>query len=343
MSKVVAMKHIGYSLHGVWNKIGNFSELCMDHDTFVLEYHKKFLEGKLVHFLDASPLTEHTCCISQWHEYHKHGCLQGNSFEDWNSAVDQCLSSFDPQREYVHCCRYDKRLGCNHVDEVSSKPLEVFDCKKDKKFSSEQCVRDYTASLCYSRDGIENRNLMYSMKFRYEPKPAINPYQETPNCHCFIDPVSKHLELNDVEFVKPVYRSSVDNDIKFIKPVYKPAVTQRPEVVVTRRIPEVTTSVVLNDEELKCVCVNNTEENINITTIDIERRRKAMNWLTFKPEDTYELEEYTPEFRIWCIHLFGFIKELDTRRAPERIMTGELRNLLQQNAEKTFFVLNEFI
>lgn len=44
MNKVVAMKHIGFSLHGAWNKIGNSTEPCMDYETFQTIYHRKFLE-----------------------------------------------------------------------------------------------------------------------------------------------------------------------------------------------------------------------------------------------------------------------------------------------------------
>lgn len=158
MNKIVALKNIGFSLHGVWNKIGNDTAPCLDYETFQIKYHKKFVEGKLIHFIDASPLTEHTCCIGQWHEYHKHGCLQKISFEEWDRAVDACLSSFDPKKEYVHRCRYDHRLQCNHVEEVSSQPLQVYDCKPERKFCSDFCVQDHSASVCYSHDGIEHRN-----------------------------------------------------------------------------------------------------------------------------------------------------------------------------------------
>lgn len=114
----------------------------MTNDEFIIAYHKKFIAGKLIHFLDASPLTEHTCCVGQWHEYLKHGCREGNSFSDWDSAVDACIKNFDPNHLYVDRCRYDHRLQCNHVEEVSSLPLEVHDCKQDKPFCHENCVKD---------------------------------------------------------------------------------------------------------------------------------------------------------------------------------------------------------
>lgn len=83
-------------------------------------------------------------------------------FAEWDAAVDLCLKSFDPKKLYVHRCGYDSRLQCNHVDEVASEPLAVYDCKEEKKFCSNLCVQDHSSSMCYSHDGIEHRNYYYS-------------------------------------------------------------------------------------------------------------------------------------------------------------------------------------
>ena len=95
--------------------------------------HEKFRRGELTHFIDASPKTQHTCCHGQWHEYHKHGCLAGISFDDWWQAIKNCLYDFNPSYEFIRSCRFDELKLCNFPEEVTNVNMsETVGCKKER-------------------------------------------------------------------------------------------------------------------------------------------------------------------------------------------------------------------
>lgn len=106
MNQVIADRKLGWSLHGAWNEVGNETK-CLSYEEFLVTMHEKFMKGELSHFLDASPKTQHTCCHGQWHEYHKHGCEAGISFEAWWQAVKNCLIEFNPEEVFIRSCRFD--------------------------------------------------------------------------------------------------------------------------------------------------------------------------------------------------------------------------------------------
>lgn len=152
--------------------------------SFFLIMHKKFMEGELVHFIDSSPKTEHTCCKGQWHEYHKHGCEAGISFDDWWTATKECINSFNPDKEFIRSCRYDRQEHCNFPEEVTNVNLShTIGCVNDKPVCKYICSEYVNPGFCnwYLDAGKKfKQGVRFLVPNVYTPDPIV----ESPNCYC---------------------------------------------------------------------------------------------------------------------------------------------------------------
>ena len=96
----------------VWDSGHYHVDNCMSIENFTTAMNNSYSK---LHFFDASPKTNHTCCRLQWHEYYKHACLRGYSYDEWYNKLTLCYAYFTfhnyPCKAYQ--CRYDRINECN--------------------------------------------------------------------------------------------------------------------------------------------------------------------------------------------------------------------------------------
>ena len=186
MNQVIADRLLGWSLHGAWNEKGNSTE-CLGYEQFLVIMHEKFVRGELVHFIDSSPKTQHTCCRGQWHEYKKHGCEAGISFDAWWQAIKNCTFEFNPSNESIHSCRFDQAEECNFPEEVTNKNLsKTIGCKEDYPTCNYFCNEYTNVKVCdfyYDIDGKSHREAKFLVPNVFSP----DVRGECPNCFCQVN------------------------------------------------------------------------------------------------------------------------------------------------------------
>lgn len=107
--------------------------------------HADFLLGCLVPFIDSRFKTDYTCCHGQWHKYITHAAMFGISYQVLKKAVYTCLEMFNPDTLFLYHCQYDKNIGCNRAEEVSSKSLIKRNCKEDKPQCHQSKFDEYSS------------------------------------------------------------------------------------------------------------------------------------------------------------------------------------------------------
>lgn len=135
LPKVIAERNLNFSLHGVWgdelshsqDEIDNVflnvnATDCLTYDTFV----SVFIPPK--NFIDASPRSNFTCCHGQYHEYVKHGCHQGKTYDEWLSGVHWCIKIYNASALFPHQCRFDDDRDVNVVETGSNIDLGQVGC-----------------------------------------------------------------------------------------------------------------------------------------------------------------------------------------------------------------------
>lgn len=185
MNKVIAAKKIGWSLHGVFNIPTEGDPVCLPQSEFLYRWHHDFEEGKLTHFLDASPKTEYTCCKHQWNEYLKHGCGFNVSHYRWKKEIYKCLDKFDPKKMFVSQCRHDKVLNCNHVEQVTDVKVNPSDCKQGIPYCFQICSKNGSNfhSLCQTGRGPMLGSAEDQVAYGYTDD-YIDESRDLFNCHC---------------------------------------------------------------------------------------------------------------------------------------------------------------
>lgn len=180
-------------------------------------FHQKFVRGDLTHFIDSSPKTQHTCCRGQWHEYHKHGCAAGISFDDWWQAIKNCLVSFNPNYDFIRSCRFDHVSGCNYPEEVTDVNITTtIGCKEGYPTCIYLCSEYVNSKFC---DFYRNEEKGVEREVRFLVPNVYTPdlRRDSPNCYCQMDLRNRRwYKTLPYEIVTPVreYKGDVDKEKK---------------------------------------------------------------------------------------------------------------------------------
>lgn len=300
MNRVVAEKGLGWSLHGAWNERGNETQ-CLTYDQFLVIFHEKYVEGELTHFIDASPKTDHTCCRSQWHEYHKHGCEAGISFNDWWAATKNCLTSFKPDDEYIRSCRYDKYNECNFPEEVTNKNItHTIGCVEGAPTCKYLCSEFVNSKFCswyYNENDMYIQDVRFLVPNVYTP----DPIKDAPNCYC-----------QEAESPRKFYRSL---PYEIISPLRENQISEKnvygvDSEIVTEKINSLTTVPPVMPEEkkyfadptdesvLKCMCPSEAENEIDVDTI--KRKKRTLKWDNLSAGSLSEVQIMAGKYQIFC-------------------------------------------
>ena len=152
MNQVVARAGVNFSLHGAYDIKPDYPETCTNHQKFLNEFYWYQSEGALVHFMEASPRTKYSCCHLQWHEYFKHGCSIKASYNKWKSEISKCICIYDVVQKYPHQCRYVAKLHCNHVETLTTVPVELVGCKSDKPLCKKMDLVHFSENMVQFTD-----------------------------------------------------------------------------------------------------------------------------------------------------------------------------------------------
>lgn len=330
INRVIWDKGIGWSLHGAWNAQGNGSS-CISYNEFLTLYHRKFVEGRLHHFIDESPSTQYTCCSTQWHEYNKHACQKGISYEDWDAAVSECLLKFIHENLYVHQCRYDRQLECNAVESVTSEPIGLVGCRPNKRYCSDICFQDTSKTVCNAVAGRYVRPQWFGLRFKI---PGIiyseNPI-DPPNCHCGVD--QRGL----------VYFGAVLLDQEGVVTSPTPVVSVEREEPITV-YPEESNAVpiypVRGGLSLNCTCPATSNDPV-IDVRQVERDLEHLSFVHLSLSTRPLVDSASQNLQIFCYNKDGVLKKMRYRPLPfERYLDREA-NLVFDILRQNFFENNE--
>ncbi|ABO21120.2 polyprotein [Porcine pestivirus isolate Bungowannah] len=137
---VMFSRGIKRSLHGIWP-----TQICKGIPTHLAaDYELKRIHG----MVDASPMTNFTCCRLQRHEWNKHGWCNWYNIEPWINLMNNTQGLLNTGDNFTECavtCRYDADLGVNIVTQARTTPTILTGCKKGHNFSFSGEVR---ASPC---------------------------------------------------------------------------------------------------------------------------------------------------------------------------------------------------
>ena len=136
----------------------------------------------------------------------------------------------------------------------------------------------------------------------YFDLPSKNPYESQPNCFCDINPVTRLLELSQVEYLPypPAVKTS-DVNLHFVTEVetFKPIFVSKTTLIPTS-IPSSTNPIVQADTPLKCAYFNNTEENERIDVDLVRKNIDALDFIKIPAVYWYELQNLEGTFKIYC-------------------------------------------
>ncbi|ALL52884.1 polyprotein [Bole tick virus 4] len=127
MPRWLAQQGYNYSFHGVWNIPPSRQPGCDPNrfDSWVKDRWRELV------WFDSSPVSNHTCCHLQHHEYLKHACRAQVSFDDYLAAVPPA----PPPATEPFCarqCRFHEAVNVvqEAVDAGSWHPADTVGCKK---------------------------------------------------------------------------------------------------------------------------------------------------------------------------------------------------------------------
>lgn len=313
MNKLAASIHETWLLHGAWNKKGT-NDSCLSYERFLELFHPIWESEEIFkRFLDGSPKTKHSCCRTQWHEYNKHGCQAGNSYDEWLAAIRSCLNSFEPKKLYPRRCRYDYQINCNFPDEVADTQLPLQDCRKGKPFCHTICFEECFSVVCNAVIGKYTR----PHTFKYQFLPNFHEHGEEEEFGEFIC-LEKYSPCNLTANNEPVV-TVANNELTSITSMYT-----SPTLIPNR-----------TKRELNCTCFPDSVGDEEIPNND------RIAWIKVKRDDFNLMTYATIGLNVYCDNDDNKIKKLEGYRSTYKYKTWE-RQYKNLESESSFDVSRIF-